>query len=185
MPQKYTSVELGWRVQRCGELGKPGLAEQVSLEQGLEVGEGTAVQDLFGRPGQGTGSRKQQRPAGPCRHTPAWASGGRSQETGRADSARAGTLLPPLAGQTAEASGDPPPWVIICFWPGIVCPQGLSVYRAGSQKWGQGGEVRWSGHGPAGTAAQTSPRSGRKGSVLWMAELETKGIRRSRLDTQS
>lgn len=80
MPQKYTSVELGWRVQRCGELGQPGLAEEVGLEQGLEVREGTAVQYLFGKPGQGTGSREQQRPPGLCRHTPAWASGGHSQD---------------------------------------------------------------------------------------------------------
>lgn len=67
-------------MQRCGELGKPCLAEQVGLEQGLEVGEGTAVQYLFGRLGQATGSREQQRPPGPCRHTAAWAGGGHSQD---------------------------------------------------------------------------------------------------------
>lgn len=58
--------------------------------------------------------------------------------------------LPPLAGQTAEASEDPPPWVIICFWYGSVCPQGLSGYRADFQKWGQGGDMCWAGPRSAG-----------------------------------
>lgn len=44
---------------------------------------------------------------------------------------------PPLAGHTAKASGKPPSWVIICFWPRGVCPQGLSVCGASSQKWGR------------------------------------------------
>lgn len=85
---------------------------------------------------------------------------------GFVDSARAGTRLPPLERQTAQAGGDPPSWVIISFWPGAVCPQELSGYRTSSQKWGQGGEMCWLGPGPAGT-----PRWRGEGPVV----LETKG----------
>lgn len=47
-----------------------------------------------------------------------------------------------LCPQTVEAREHCLPG-IVCFWPRGVCPPGLSVRGAGSQKPGPGGETRW------------------------------------------
>lgn len=50
------------------------------------------------------------------------------------DSCLAGNGLLPLARRTAEASGGLPFWVIVCFLPEDVCPEGLTVCRDSSQQ---------------------------------------------------
>lgn len=175
--QGSTSCRL--RIDECGGVGcrEPGrwasLTEQMGLGQGPGGKGGDSRTVSAGKAHSGL---RLQGAAGAMGlpHT-SWPSvlGKQGLQLGRGtaaagfvDSAQDGTRRLPLERQTAQASGDPPSWVIICFWPGAVCPQELSCYRTSSQKWGQGGEMCWLGPGPAGTPGWRG-----EGPV----ELETKG----------